>query len=268
VSEAIAAVTLPDLLRMKEARCKIAALTAYDASFAQILDAAGVDVILIGDSLGMVIQGHAHTLKVSLQDIVYHTQCVARGAHRAFIIADMPFMSYHTPAQAAENAALLIQQGGAHMVKLEGGRQRADIVSFLSGQNISVCAHLGLLPQSFHQLGGFSVQARDEHAARILLEDALILQEAGARMLVLECIPAHLAAEVSAKLAIPVIGIGAGPDCDGQVLVIHDLLGLGRGRRPRFAKNFLTEAGSVSGAVDAYVRAVREGRFPCQEHVY
>lgn len=268
MSDAVAVVTLPELLRMKQARCKIAALTAYDASFAHILDAAGVDVILVGDSLGMVIQGHAHTLSVSLQDIVYHTQCVARSVRRALIVADMPFMSYHTPVQAAENAALLIQQGGAHMVKLEGGRQRADIVRFLSGQNISVCAHLGLLPQSFHQLGGFSVQARDEHAARILLEDALVLQEAGARMLVLECIPAHLAAEVSAELAIPIIGIGAGSDCDGQVLVTYDLLGLTQGRQPRFVKNFLAEAGSVSGAVDAYVRAVREERFPGVEHVF
>jgi 3-methyl-2-oxobutanoate hydroxymethyltransferase len=268
VTDAVAVVTLPELLRMKAARCKIAALTAYDAGFARIQDKAGVDVILVGDSLGMVIQGRAHTLSVSLQDIVYHAQCVARVVRRALILADMPFMSYHTPIQAAENAARLIQQGGAHMVKLEGGRQRADIVRFLSGQNISVCAHLGLQPQSFHQLGGYSVQARDGDAARILLEDALILETAGARLLVLECIPAYLAAEVSAKLTIPVIGIGAGPDCDGQILVMHDLLGVSQGPQPRFVKNFLAEAGSVSGAVDAYVRAVREMRFPGAEHVF
>jgi 3-methyl-2-oxobutanoate hydroxymethyltransferase len=261
-------VTLPELLRMKAARCKIAALTAYDASFAHIQDKAGVDIILVGDTLGMVVQGHAHTLNVSLQDIVYHTQCVARGVRRALIVADMPFMSYHSPVQAAENAARLIQQGGAHVVKLEGGRQRAEIVHFLSEQNISVCAHLGLQPQSFHKLGGFSVQARDEDAARTLLEDALILQEAGARMLVLECIPARLAVEVSTRLAIPVIGIGAGPDCDGQILVIHDLLGVSQGRQPRFVKNFLAETGSVSGAVEAYVRDVRKGCFPGLEHVY
>ncbi|QFY41452.1 3-methyl-2-oxobutanoate hydroxymethyltransferase [Candidatus Methylospira mobilis] len=268
MTDPVVAVTLPDLFRMKQEQRKIAALTAYDASFAGILDQAGVDVILVGDSLGMVIQGYAHTLGVTLQDIVYHTQCVARSVRRALIVADMPFMSYHSPQQAAENAARLVQQGGAHMVKLEGGRRRAEIVGFLSAQNISVCAHLGLLPQSFHQLGGFSVQARDEHAAHILLEDALILQEAGARALVLECIPAQLAAEVTARLAIPVIGIGAGADCDGQVLVTHDLLGMAQGRSPRFVKNFLAEAGSVSGAIDAYVRAVREGRFPGREHVF
>lgn len=268
MSDNVAPVTIPGLALMKRERRKIAVLTAYDAGFARVLDDAGVDVILVGDSLGMVVQGQPYTLSVSMQDIVYHTACVARGVRRALIVADMPFMSYHSPVQAAENAARLIQQGGAQMVKLEGGRRRAEVVRFLAGQNVSVCAHLGLTPQSFHQLGGYTVQARDEQDARVLLEDALILQEAGAQMLVLECIPAQLAAEVSAKLSIPVIGIGAGAGCDGQVLVLHDLLGLAHGRRPRFVKDFLAEAGSISGAVRAYVQAVQEGVFPGVEHGY
>ncbi|MDD5035916.1 MAG: 3-methyl-2-oxobutanoate hydroxymethyltransferase [Methylococcaceae bacterium] len=262
------AVTIPGLAAMKARGQKIVVLTAYDASFARVLDEAGVDVILIGDSLGMVIQGQQTTLSAALDDMVYHSRCVARGASHALLLADLPFMSYPSPERAAENAARLIREGGAQMVKLEGGRCRTDIVRFLVSQNIPVCGHLGLLPQSIHHLGGYSVQGREAHAAQTLLEDALLLQEAGARLLVLECVPATLAEEVSRALEIPVIGIGAGPDCDGQVLVLHDMLGLSSGKRPRFVKDFLSEAGDIPSAIRAYVAAVRGGQFPAQEHSF
>ena len=261
-------ITLPGLQAMKSKGEKIVVLTAYDATFAQVLEAAGVDVILIGDSLGNVIQGQPTTLSVSMEDMLYHCRCVVRGGKRPWSIADLPFMSYSTPQAAGENSARLLREGGVQMVKLEGGRQRAEVVSFLVGQNIPVCAHLGLLPQSIHRLGGYHVQGTDEAAARILLEDALILEDAGAGLLVLECVPALLAEEVTRALRIPVIGIGAGHRCDGQVLVLHDLLGLGFGKRPRFVKDFLAETGNIAGAVRAYVDAVRSGQFPADEHSY
>jgi 3-methyl-2-oxobutanoate hydroxymethyltransferase len=226
-----------------------------------------VDVILVGDSLGMVVQGHATTLSATLDDLAYHTECVARGAARPLLIADLPFMSYPTPERAADSAARLIR-AGARMVKLEGGRRRADTVRFLVEQGIPVCGHLGLLPQSIHHLGGYTVQGRDNHAAQTLLEDALLLQAAGAAALVLECVPAALGEEISSALDIPVIGIGAGPGCDGQVLVLHDLLGLGTGKPPRFVKNFLAESGNIPTALKAYAAAVREGSFPAQEHCF
>jgi 3-methyl-2-oxobutanoate hydroxymethyltransferase len=253
---------------MKARGEKIVVLTAYDALFSRVLDDAGVDVVLVGDSLGMVLQGHPNTLGVSLDEMVYHTRCAARGVSRALLVADMPFMSYPTPERAADSAARLIREGRATMVKLEGGRSRVDTVRFLIEQGIPVCGHLGLQPQSVHQLGGYPVQARESRAAQLLLEDALLLQEAGAGMLVLECVPAMLGEEVSRALDIPVIGIGAGPGCDGQVLVLHDMLGLRFGKRPRFVKDFLAEADSIPGAVRAYAAAVREGRFPAEEHSF
>jgi 3-methyl-2-oxobutanoate hydroxymethyltransferase len=261
------ALSLPELIAMKQAGRKIVSLTAYDASFSRLLDEAGVDVVLVGDSLGMVVQGQKTTLPVSLDDMIYHTRCVARGIDRAVLVADLPFMSYARPEQAAESAAQLIR-AGARMVKLEGGRQRVGIVNYLVDNNIPVCAHLGLLPQSIHRLGGYYVQGRDEAAARALTEDAKLLQDAGAGMLVLECIPAALAAEITRALSIPTIGIGAGAACDGQVLVLYDLLGITAGKRPKFSKNFLAGAEDVRAAVKAYAAAVRAGDFPADEHSY
>ena len=261
-------VTVPELAAMKARNEKIVVLTAYDAIFSRVLDDAGVDVILVGDSLGMVIQGHDTTLPTTLDDMVYHTRCVARGNQRALLLADLPFMSYPTPERAAESAARLIQEGLAQMVKLEGGRGRVDTVRFLTEQSIPVCCHLGLLPQSIHQLGGYLVQGREDRAAQTLLEDALLLQEAGADLMVLECVPATVGEEISKALVIPVIGIGAGPSCDGQVLVLHDLLGLGTGKRPRFVKDFMSEAVDIPSAVRAYVEAVRNGSFPAEEHCF
>jgi 3-methyl-2-oxobutanoate hydroxymethyltransferase len=259
-------VTVPGLAAMKARGEKIAVLTAYDALFARLLDESGVEVVLVGDSLGMVIQGHGSTLQTSLDEMVYHTRCAARGVVRALLVADLPFMSYPTPKAAADSAARLIREGGARMVKLEGGRSRLDTVRFLAEQSIPVCGHLGLLPQSVHQLGGYQVQARDNQAAQTLLEDALLLQEAGLGMLVLECVPASLGEEVSRALDIPVIGIGAGQGCDGQVLVLHDMLGLGFGKRPRFVKDFLTGQPDIASAIRAYVAAVKDGAFPAEEH--
>jgi 3-methyl-2-oxobutanoate hydroxymethyltransferase len=262
------ALTLPELLAMKSRGEKIAVLTAYDAGFAAAMDEAGVDAVLVGDSLGMVVQGHATTLPVTLDQMVYHCAAVARGARRAVRIADLPFMSYATPEQALASSARLLREGFAQMVKLEGGRKRADIVHALVEQDIPVCTHLGLLPQSVHRMGGYRVQGRDERSAQILLEDALLLEEAGASLLVLECVPAILAGEITAALAIPTIGIGAGPDCDGQVLVSYDMLGLTPGKRPRFSRNFLETAGDIRAAFRRYVTDVREGRFPGPEHCF
>lgn len=261
-------VTIPRLAGMKTRGEKIVALTAYDASFAGVLDEAGVDIILIGDSLGMVIQGQRTTLPVTLDHVVYHSACVARGARRALLIADLPFMSYPNPLRAAENAGRLLREGGAHMVKLEGGRQRAEVVRFLVEQNIPVCGHLGLLPQSIHRLGGYHVQGQDERSANALLEDALCLQDAGASLLVMECIPAAVAKEITHALQIPTIGIGAGVDCDGQVLVLYDMLGISPGKSTRFTKNFLGDASGIPTAVKAYVDAVRTGQFPTAAHSF
>ena len=264
-----AAVTVPRLRQMKAERQRIAALTAYDASFARALDACGVDVILVGDSLGMVIQGHGSTLPVTVDDIVYHSACVARGLKHALLIADMPFQSYATPERALDAAAAMLSIGGASMVKLEGAGALLDSISFLSERDIPVCAHLGLTPQSVLRLGGCKVQGREQAAAKKLLADARAVAEAGADLLVLECVPSALAAEITRELAIPTIGIGAGPDCDGQILVLHDLLGMNSGhRRPRFVKNFLEQGGSIDGAIRAYVEEVKSGAFPTSEHGY
>ncbi|SNS02081.1 ketopantoate hydroxymethyltransferase [Methylobacillus rhizosphaerae] len=256
------------LQQMKARGEKIAVLTSYDASFAALSDKAGVEVLLVGDSLGMTIQGHHSTLPVSLRDMEYHTRCVANGVQNAFIITDMPFGSYQkTPEQAFENAALLMA-AGAQMVKIEGGTIMRDTVRFLVERGIPVCGHLGLTPQSVHQLGGYRVQGRDEDAARQLLQDAKALADAGAGMLVLEMVPAALAATISQSVTIPVIGIGAGKDCDGQVLVIQDMLGIYAGKSPRFVRNFMQDASSIEQAIMHYVTAVKDQSFPAPEHSF
>lgn len=259
-------ITIATLDRMKKQGEKIAVLTCYDASFTRLLEDAGVEVLLVGDSLGMVIQGQESTLPVRVDDMVYHSRNVARARRHALMVVDMPFMSYSSAAQALDTAGRLMKEGGAHMVKLEGGTTQLETVRHLVAHAVPVCAHLGLLPQSVHKLGGYRVQGRDGESARIMKEEALALQEAGAQMLVLECVPAALAGEISRLLDIPVIGIGAGPDCDGQVLVLYDMLGIAADAPPRFVKNFLTGAGTIPGALAAYVRAVKEGGFPGPEH--
>ena len=258
--------TVTTLAKMKRDREKFAVLTAYDASFAALLEAAGVDVLLVGDSLGMVIQGQRTTVPVTLEDMIYHTRLVARGCHSALLMADMPFASYATVEQAVRNAARLMGEGGAQMVKLEGGGWLVETVRQLSRNGIPVCAHLGLLPQSIHKLGSYRVQGREEAAARQIIDEALALQDAGADMALVECIPAELAARLAEALAIPLIGIGAGPGCDAQVLVCYDMLGITPGRRPKFSKNFLTGHDSLQAAVETYVRAVKSGEFPGPEH--
>jgi len=260
--------TLTALQKMARDGEKIAVLTCYDASFAALLEKAGVDMLLVGDSLGMVVQGEETTLPVSMDEMVYHTRCVARGAERAFIVADMPFGSYQqSPAQALRNAAKLMA-AGAQMVKLEGGAVMARTASFLVERGIPVFGHIGLTPQSVHQLGGYRVQGKGDAAAKKLREDALALQDAGAAMMLLEAIPATLGQQVTAELTIPTIGIGAGPDCSGQVLVLYDLLGIYPGKPPRFARNFLQGAGSIQAAVEQYVKAVKDGGFPAPEHCF
>ena len=258
-------VTATALLQMKEEGRRICMVTAYDATFARLADRAGADALLVGDSLGMVIQGGDNTLAVTLEDIIYHTRAVRRATARAHVVADMPFMSYATPPAALGNAARLLGEGGAQVVKLEGGAWLADCVRLLCERGIPVCGHLGLTPQSIHRLGGYRVQGRAPEAAEALRRDAEALCRAGAQMLVLECIPRGLAAAITASVDIPVIGIGAGRDCDGQVLVLHDVLGV-TGQSPRFAKDFLAPAGSVPGALAAYVREVKSGSFPGPEH--
>jgi len=264
-----APLTVPKLRQMKAESQRIAALTAYDASFARVLDAAGVDVVLVGDSLGMVIQGHSSTLPVTVDDIVYHTACVARGLRSALLIADMPFQSYATNDRSIDAASAMLAEGGASMVKLEGAGALLDSIRFLSERDIPVCAHLGLTPQSVLKLGGYKVQGREDAAAKKLLEDAKAVTDAGADLLVLECVPTAIASLVTRSIAIPTIGIGAGPGCDGQILVLHDLLGINSGhRRPRFVKDFLADGGSIEGAIKAYVDAVKSGAFPTAEHSY
>lgn len=251
---------------MKREGEKIAMLTCYDSTFASAMDQAGIDIILVGDSLGMVVQGRASTVGVSVEEVAYHTSCVSAGLDRTFLLTDMPFGSYHNEAVAMENAVALLSAGGA-MVKLEGAGPMIDIVHYMTSRGVSVCGHLGLTPQSVNQLGGFKVQARDDESAGQLVQDAVALQQAGAQMLVIECVPASVGKEVSTVLDIPVIGIGAGADCDGQVLVMHDMLGLGA-RVPKFVANFMQQGKSVQGAFEAYLLAVREGRFPGPEHEY
>lgn len=261
------AVTIPGLLAQSQQANKIAMLTCYDASFAALMDRCGVEIILVGDSLGMVCQGHNSTLPVTVAEIAYHTASVARGNKTALLVADMPFGSYATPESAFQNAVQLIQ-AGAQMVKLEGGAWLASTVQFLTERAIPVFAHLGLTPQSVNQLGGYKVQGKTKEAADLLKADALLLQAAGASFLLLEAIPASLGKEVTDLLAIPTIGIGAGPDCSGQVLVMHDLLGVFPGRKARFVKNFMEGQSSIDAAVLAYVAAVKDQSFPGPEHCF
>lgn len=261
------AVTVPGLLGMRAGNQKITMLTCYDSSFAALMDRCGIDILLVGDSLGMVCQGHDSTLPVTVDDIVYHTSCVARGNNSALLVADMPFGSYPTPQLAFENAAKMMQ-AGAHMVKLEGGAWLAETIHFLTERSIPVCAHVGLTPQSVHQLGGYKVQGKTDTSAARLIEDAIALQNAGAGLIVLEAIPAALGKQATDALAIPTIGIGAGPDCSGQVLVMHDMLGTFPGRKARFVKNFMEGQGSIEGAIRAYIDAVHDGSFPAAEHCF
>ena len=262
-------VTLTELGRMRTAGERIAVLTCYDASFAALLERCGVDVLLVGDSLGNVLQGQATTLPVTMEHMAYHTACVARGAKRPFLVADMPWGSYHEgPAQAMRNAARLMAEG-AQMVKLEGGAFMAETVHFLVERGVPVCAHIGLTPQSVHQLGGYRVQGKTEEDAQRLRSDAWALQEAGAALLVMEMVPAYLAAEITATLTtMATIGIGAGTECHGQVLVLHDMLGVYPGRKARFVRNFMDGAASIDDAVKRYVAAVKDGSFPAPEHAY
>lgn len=257
-------VTLHRLRAMHAAQEKLVMLTCYDASFARLLDEAGVDMLLVGDSLGMVVQGRDSTLPVTLDEVVYHTQCVARGSGSAWVVADLPFGSYHNGLAQGIDSAVRLMQAGAHMVKLEGGGWTVPLVAALVERGIPVCGHLGLTPQSVHALGGWRVQGRDDAAAAVLKRDAQALAEAGAALLVLELMPSALAAELAATLPIPLIGIGAGPATSGQVLVLHDMLGLtsGYGRVPRFVRNFMLEGGSIADAVRRYVAAVKDGSFP------
>jgi 3-methyl-2-oxobutanoate hydroxymethyltransferase len=261
-------VTLDTLRQMKAKQEKIACLTAYDASFAATVDEAGMDFVLVGDSLGMVIQGHDTTVPVTVADMVYHTRCVKRGVRRAFLVTDMPFGSYSLPEPAFANAVRLMQDGAA-MVKLEGGALQVRTVEFLAARDIPVCAHIGLTPQSVHKLGGFKVQGRERRAADQMLADAHALQEAGADIVLLECVPSSLGESIAGALSVPVIGIGAGPGVDGQILVLYDILGLPSGRKPRFARNFLADAeDGVLGAVKHYVAAVKDGNYPAPEHCF
>jgi len=263
-----APVTVTTLAKMKRSGERIACLTAYDASFANLLDEAGTEVLLVGDSLGMVVQGHDTTVPVTMDQMVYHCAAVARGRRRALLMADMPFMSYATTEQALCNAARLMQEGGAHMVKLEGGAIQVETVRQLSARGIPVCAHLGLQPQSVHRLGGYRVQGRDSAAANVMLQDARALQDAGADVLLVESVPTVLAAEITRSVSVPVVGIGAGPACDGQVLVLYDMLGITPGHRPKFARDFMRGQSSVRAAVKDYVQAVKSGAFPAPEHCF
>jgi len=262
-------ITLNNLQKMAQDGNRIAMLTCYDASFAALLEGAGVEALLIGDSLGMVLQGHDTTLPVTQRDMVYHTACVARGASRAFIIGDLPFGTFQVSPQETFRNAAEIMAAGAHMVKLEGGRPMLDTIEFLTARGIPVCGHIGLTPQSVYQFGGYKVQGRGESGAERLLEEAKLLEQAGAGMIVLEAIPAALARDITAAtLSMPTIGIGAGPDCHGQVLVLHDMLDIYPGKKAKFVKNFMRAAGSIHGAVEMYVKEVKARTFPGPEHSF
>ena len=261
-------VTVNTLAKMKQDGQKITMLTCYDASFATLLADAGVEVLLIGDSLGNVVQGQTSTLPVTLEDMIYHTRCTARGAKDAMVVADLCFGAYQiSPQQAFESAARLMQ-AGAEMVKLEGGMVMAETVDFLTNRGIPVCAHIGLQPQSVNVYGGYKVQGKNATEAETLKRDALALQAAGASLVVMEMVASSVGRAVSEALAVPVIGIGAGVDCDGQVLVLHDMLGVYPGKKARFVKNFMHGASSIQGAVEAFVHAVKASTFPADEHSF
>ena len=261
-------VTVPSLRQSKDAGRKLTMLTSYDWSFAHAMERSGLDLILIGDSMGMVVQGHDSTLPVTVEQIEYHTECVARAVNNILVVADLPFQS-DSDEMTALTAATRFLQVGASMVKLEGAGFKCDVIRYLSEREIPVCGHLGLTPQSVLQLGGYKVQGREEAAARELKQQALDVQAAGAALLVLECVPSDLAKEITQSLDIPTIGIGAGPDCDGHVLVLHDMLGMDSGhRRPKFVKDFLAVGGSIEGAIHAFIESVQDGTFPGSEHSY
>ena len=261
-------VNVSTLQEMKQSGEPIACLTAYDASYAALVDIADTDLVLVGDSLGMVIQGHDTTVPVTVDDIVYHSRAVARGLRRAFLVADMPFMSYTSPEQALDNSVRMMQEGGAMMIKLEGGDDQIDIVKHLSRHDIPVCAHLGLKPQSVHKIGGFKVQGREPEKAREMVEAAKRLQDAGADIVLLECVPNEVGQETTAALDVPVIGIGAGPHVDGQILVLYDILDITQGRTPRFVRNFQQGHESPLAALQAYVAAVKDRSYPAPEHCF
>ena len=261
-------VNVATLRRMKDEGEKIASLTCYDASYAALVDECDAEVVLVGDSLGMVIQGHDTTVPVTLEHVIYHCKAVARGLSRPFLMADMPFMTYTSREQALQNAVRLMQEGGAKMVKLEGGAGQVEIVEFLASHDIPVCAHLGLKPQSVHKTGGFRVQGREEAAAEQMRRDAKALQDAGADIVLLECIPSGLGKEITAELHVPVIGIGAGPDTDGQILVLYDVLDITPGRKPRFVQNFMVGHDSPLAALKSYVQAVKSRAYPAPEHCF
>lgn len=260
-------VTITTLNKLKSSGEKFACLTAYDACFANILSSAGVEVLLVGDSLGMVLQGHDSTLPVTMEDMVYHTQCVKRGNQGSLLMADLPFMSYASETQTLENAAALMR-AGAHAVKLEGGAWIANTTRLLAERGIPVCAHMGLTPQSVNRIGGFHVQGRDTEQAQSIIEEAKLLQDAGANILLLECVPSALAKEITESLDIPVIGIGAGPHTTGQIMVLHDVLGVSP-ITPKFVKNFLQDSkNGIPGAIEDYVSAVKNQSFPAPEHCF
>jgi len=261
-------VNVSSLQKMKQQREPIACLTAYDASYAVLVDAAHADLVLVGDSLGMVIQGHDTTVPVTVDDIIYHTRNVARGLRRAFLVADMPFMSYTNPKQALDNAVRLMQEGGAMMIKLEGGDGQIEIVEHLARHDIPVCAHLGLKPQSVHKIGGFRVQGREPDQAEKMRASAVRLQDAGADIVLLECVPNEVGKAITEALQVPVIGIGAGPDVDGQILVLYDILDITQGRTPRFVRNFQAEHTAPLAAIEAYVAAVKDRSYPAPEHCF
>ncbi|MDN2669864.1 3-methyl-2-oxobutanoate hydroxymethyltransferase [Janthinobacterium sp. SUN026] len=261
------AVTIHTLATLRAAGEKITMLTCYDASFASLMDRCGVEILLIGDSLGMVCNGHNSTLPVTVAELAYHTASVARGSKSAMIVADLPFGAYGTPETAYANAVILMQ-AGAHMIKIEGGAWLAEIVRFLTERGIPICAHIGLTPQFVHQLGGYKVQGKSTESATELKNDALTLQNAGAAIVLMEAMPSQLGKEVTEMLTIPTIGIGAGPDCSGQVLVMHDMLGVFPGRKARFVRNFMEGAASIDDAVIGYVKAVKDGSFPALEHCF
>lgn len=261
--------TVLSLQAMKARGEKITVLTAYDYAFARIMDQAGIDMILVGDSAGSVFAGYDNTLPVTMDEMIYHTRAVARGTRQALVVADMPFMSYQIDlADARRNAGRLIKEGGAHAVKLEGGVNVAETIRAIVAMDVPVVAHIGLTPQSIHRMGGFRVQGREEAQANQLLADARAVVDAGACAVVLEGIPAALAKEISAELTIPTIGIGAGADCDGQVLVIHDILGLCEKYSPKFVKRFADVSGTIRGGIDDYIREVKDGTFPGPEHSF
>ncbi len=261
-------VNVATLAKMKSDGQPIVCLTAYDASYAVLVDRAGVDLVLVGDSLGMVIQGHDTTVPVTVSDIIYHTRNVARGLQRAFLVSDMPFMSYVEPAQALDNAVHMMQDGGAMMIKLEGGDGQVEIVEHLAKHDIPVCAHLGLKPQSVHKIGGFKVQGREPDKAKQMIKSARKLEGAGADLLLLECVPNELGQAITEAVQVPVIGIGAGPSVDGQILVLYDILDITQGRTPRFVQNFTVGQQSPLDAIGAYVQAVKDRKYPAPEHCF